>query len=374
MGRTKVRKYLKITDAQAVWKEYSEYMTTASWQVKVINPTPYSTICNPEPSPSCVVDTPIHQSQPVHHPDICPLPDDPPQNVDKSFHLSDPISTTDSLVESSTLSVSDDHLLHLDTASLSSELQTNSSVDCVNSSVGFVEIEFLADSEGQLGHANHSPADVFNEHHDYELFLLQKKIDAPYDNLSHQDTQVCEEQDQEDIFIHAKILCHTFALPQFMAQHNCEYLNPTETPSAVQTAFQASSNNTFNPKSAHNLLVFQCNQSQYLPMMKLNCAHNPSTSQLSQTNPLVSPYPPDPGEHVVKRCATEVGEQDFSVKWLKFIHPSPKQRMTETQVQKPVHVVYSPIASMKYKWTISLRDGYAHLHILQPEEYIPPSL
>ena len=30
MGRTKVRKYLKPTDAQAVGKEYSEYMTTAS--------------------------------------------------------------------------------------------------------------------------------------------------------------------------------------------------------------------------------------------------------------------------------------------------------------------------------------------------------
>ena len=30
MGKTKVRKYLKTTDAQAVWKEYSEYMTTSS--------------------------------------------------------------------------------------------------------------------------------------------------------------------------------------------------------------------------------------------------------------------------------------------------------------------------------------------------------
>ena len=30
MGSTKVRKYLKTTDAQAVWKEYSEYMTTSS--------------------------------------------------------------------------------------------------------------------------------------------------------------------------------------------------------------------------------------------------------------------------------------------------------------------------------------------------------
>ena len=30
MGRTNIRKYLKPTDAQAVWKEYSEYMTTSS--------------------------------------------------------------------------------------------------------------------------------------------------------------------------------------------------------------------------------------------------------------------------------------------------------------------------------------------------------
>ena len=30
IGRSKVRTHLKTTDAQAVWKEYSEYMTTAS--------------------------------------------------------------------------------------------------------------------------------------------------------------------------------------------------------------------------------------------------------------------------------------------------------------------------------------------------------
>ena len=30
MGRTNVRKYLKNTDAQSVWEEYSEYVTTAS--------------------------------------------------------------------------------------------------------------------------------------------------------------------------------------------------------------------------------------------------------------------------------------------------------------------------------------------------------
>ena len=30
MGRTKVSKYLKTTDAKAVWNEYSEYMTSSS--------------------------------------------------------------------------------------------------------------------------------------------------------------------------------------------------------------------------------------------------------------------------------------------------------------------------------------------------------
>ena len=30
MGRITVRKYLRTTDAQAVWKEYSDYMTTSS--------------------------------------------------------------------------------------------------------------------------------------------------------------------------------------------------------------------------------------------------------------------------------------------------------------------------------------------------------
>ena len=89
---------------------------------------------------------------------------------------------------------------------------------------------------------------------------------------------------------------------------------------------------------------------------------------------LASPYPPDPGEHVLKRSATATGKQDFPVKWFKFIHPSPKPRMTETPVQKPVHVAYSPIASMNYQWTINLHDEYPLLPGMQPEEYIPPTL
>ena len=141
------------------------------------------------------------------------------------------------------LDTSCDHLLHLDSPSHSSEPQDNISVDSV-------EIEFLPESEGKLDHTNLSPTDVFSGHHDYELFLLQKEIDAPNGNLNHQDTRNCENQD--DILLHATILSHTFALPQFMAQHNCEDLKTTDNPSTVPTTLQASRDHTFNPKCAHN--------------------------------------------------------------------------------------------------------------------------
>ena len=136
---------------------------------------------------------------------------------------------------------------------------------------------------------------------------------------------------------------HNFALPQFMAHTNSEDLDTTDTPSAVPTALQPSCDHTSNPKCAHNLMETQCNQPQYLIPLNNICAHIPSASQSNQvslSNSLASPYPPDLGEHVLKRSVTEVGKQDFSVKWFKFIHPSPKPRMTETPVQKPVHVAY----------------------------------
>ena len=113
-----------------------------------------------------------------------------------------------------------------------------------------------------------------------------------------------------------------------------------------------------------------------IPLNKI-CAHITSGSQSNQVSlfdSLASQYPPDPGENVLKRSATATGEQDFPVKWFKFIHPSPKPRMTETPVKKPVHVAYSPIASMNYQWTINLHDRYPLLQGMQPEEYIPPSL
>ena len=121
----------------------------------------------------------------------------------------------------------------------------------------------------------------------------------------------------------------------------------------------------------------QCNHPQYLIPWNKICAHIPSASQSNQvsfSNSLASPYPPDSGEHVLTRSATATGKHDFPVKWFKFIHPSPKPRMTETPVQKHVHVAYAPIASMNYRWTINLHDGYPLLHGMQPEEYIPPTL
>ena len=64
----------------------------------------------------------------------------------------------------------------------------------------------------------------------------------------------------------------------------------------------------------------------------------------------------------------------FPVKWFKFIYPSSKPRMIKTSIHTPVHVAYSPIAPMNHQWTINLHDGYPALHVLLPEEYIPPSL
>ena len=92
------------------------------------------------------------------------------------------------------------------------------------------------------------------------------------------------------------------ALPQFLTQHNCDDLDPTDTPSSVPTALQAPSDDTYNPKCTHRLMETQCNHSQYPILMKKNCTHNLSTSQVSKSyhaNPVAFPYPPDPGEHVL---------------------------------------------------------------------------
>ena len=85
--------------------------------------------------------------------------------------------------------------------------------------------------------------------------------------------------------------------------HNCDDLDPTDTPSAVPTALQAPSDDTYNLKCTHSIMGTQCNHSQYPILMKQNCTHNPSTSQVRISyhhNPVTFPYPPDPGEHVLE--------------------------------------------------------------------------
>ena len=60
------------------------------------------------------------------------------------------------------------------------------------------------------------------------------------------------------------------------------------------------------------------------------------------------------------------------MKWFKFIQPSPKSRITETPVQKPVHVAYSPIASMNYQWTImSMMDIPLSKFCYQKSVFLP---
>ena len=105
------------------------------------------------------------------------------------------------------------------------------------------------------------------------------------------------------------------ALPQFLTHHNCDDLDPTDTPSAVPTALQAPSDDTSNPKRTHSLMESQCNHSQYPILMKKICTHDPSTNQVSKSykpHPVPFPYPPDPGEHVLETSSapTTLVERD----------------------------------------------------------------
>ena len=77
-----------------------------------------------------------------------------------------------------------------------------------------------------------------------------------------------------------------------MTQPNFEDVDPTDNPSAVPSTLQASSDHTFNPKCAHNLMETQCNQPQYLTSLNRIYAHNPSASQNNQVSLSNSLAPP----------------------------------------------------------------------------------
>ena len=98
--------------------------------------------------------------------------------------------------------------------------------------------------------------------------------------------------------------------------HNCDDLDPTDTPSSVPTALQAPSNDTYNPKCTHSLMETQCNHSQYPILMKKICTHDPSTNEVSKSynpHPVTFPYPPDPGEHVLETSSAPTTHLIFPV-------------------------------------------------------------
>ena len=108
---------------------------------------------------------------------------------------------------------------------------------------------------------------------------------------------------------------YVFARVNQSKHHNCDDLDLIDTPSAVPTAPQAPSDDTYNPKCTHSLMETQCNHSQYPILMKKNCTHNPSTSQVSKSyhpNPVTFSYPPDPGEHILETSSapTTLVERD----------------------------------------------------------------
>ena len=298
----------------------------------------------------------VNAGMKYHRPQIIPgtpLPNSTsppsPAPMKSPIHLEltpcDLISTATPVKKPCPVNTSCDRLPHLDHSSTSLEPQDHSIV-------GSTETESILESEDLLQldsisissqatcrietETNPSPRDVFSEHHDYEMFLLQKEIDAPHANLNHHVPHACEEQDQDTIRTHATILSHTFALPQFMDQHNCEDQEPTDTPSTIPTVVQAPMDDRYNPECTHNPMAIQCNQypnpshNLALPQFLAHhncedldptdtpsaipttiqaaklCTHYPSTSQVKKsnhTNPVTLPYPPDHGEHVLEMSA-----------------------------------------------------------------------
>ena len=233
----------------------------------------------------------VNAGMEYHRPQIIPctsLPNSapPPSPAPKrspihlELTLCDSTSTTTLVSKSCPVDTSCDHVPHLDHPNISSELTDNSTVGStepesildsedllqldsisVSSQATYsIETESLPEFEGQLDHTNLSPKDDFSCNYDYELFLLQKEIDAPHDNISHEVTHVYEERDQDVILTHATILSHTFALPQFMDQHNCEDQETTDTQSTVPTTFQVSCDHTLHPECTHIPMAIQCNQ------------------------------------------------------------------------------------------------------------------
>ena len=271
--------------------------------------------------------TQVNAGMKYHRPQVIPgtsLPNSTspssPAPMKSSIHLEltpcDSTNTTTSMYKTCLLNTSCDHQLHLDHTNTSPELQDHSIV-------GNAEPESILDSEDllQLDSISVSPQATCNfETESLPEFkgqlddINQEPTDTPCTIPTAFQAPRDDTYNPECTHNPMAIQCNQYtnpsrnsALPQFLAHHNYEDLDPTDTPSAVPTALQAPSDDTYNPKCAHNPMETQCNQSQSSTMMKQNCTHNPSTSQVKKsnhTNPMALPYPTDPGEHVMERSAT----------------------------------------------------------------------
>ena len=118
--------------------------------------------------------------------------------------------------------------------------------------------------------------------------------------VSYAKRNISSQESSRQIQIHQG---YVFASVNQSNHHNCDDLDPIETPSAVPTALQTPSDDTYYPI-----------------LMNQNCTHNPSTNQVSKSyhaNPVTFPYPPDPGEHVLETYSApptlvERGKLDLS--------------------------------------------------------------
>ena len=160
-----------------------------------------------------------------HRPQIIPgtpLPNSTsppsPAPMKSPIHLEltpcDSISTATSVKKPCPVNTSSDHLPHLDHPSTSLEPQDHSIVgsaapESILESEDLLQLDSISVSSQATcsieTETNLSTTDVFSGHHDYEMFLLQKQIDAPHDNLNHHVPHDCDEQDHDTIVTHATI-------------------------------------------------------------------------------------------------------------------------------------------------------------------------
>ena len=206
----------------------------------------------------------VNAGMEYHKPQIIPgtsLPNSTsppsPAPMKSSIHLEltpcDSTSTTTSMNKTCLLNTSCDHHLHLDHPNTSPELQDHSIVgsaepesipgsedllqlDSISVSPQATcnfEIESLHEFKGQLDDNNQEPTDT--------PITIPTAVQAPSDDTynhecTHNPTAIqCNQYPNPN---------HNLALAQFLAHHNCEDLDPTDTPSAVPTALQAPSDDT----------------------------------------------------------------------------------------------------------------------------------